>query len=148
MRLSDLADLPFSYAEVGATRGALPEGYHHVRESARIGHGRSRFEEAGAAVLRWGMLRGAGARVRATTDVAEVGAEVIVGLGPVQAPCRVVYVLDEPTVGLDTAGYGWLARVMRAYADQDNRAVLWTCHDAEFAGRVSDVSLSLPQNRR
>lgn len=96
MRLSDLADLPFSYAEVGATRGALPEGYHHVRESARIGHGRARFEEAGAAVLRWGMLRGAGARVRATTDVAEVGAEVIVGLGPVQAPCRVVYVLDEP----------------------------------------------------
>lgn len=59
-----------------------------------------------------------------------------------------VLLLDEPTVGLDTAGYGWLARVMRAYADQDNRAVLWTCHDAEFAGRVSDVSLSLPQNRR
>ena len=58
-----------------------------------------------------------------------------------------VLLLDEPTVGLDTAGYKWLARVMRAYADQENQAVLWTCHDAEFAGRVSDVSLSLPQNR-
>jgi uncharacterized protein (UPF0548 family) len=42
------------------------------------------------------MLRGAGLRVRATTEVATVGSEVIVGLGPVRAPCRVVYVVDEP----------------------------------------------------
>lgn len=96
MRLSDLANLPFTYPEIGATRGPLPGGYHHVRETAPIGHGRDRFEAAGDAVLRWGMLRGAGARVRATSEVACVGAEVIVGLGPVSAPCRVVYVLDEP----------------------------------------------------
>jgi uncharacterized protein (UPF0548 family) len=42
------------------------------------------------------MLRGAGLRVEATTQVAAVGSEVIVHLGPVQAPCRVVYVVDEP----------------------------------------------------
>ena len=96
MRLTDLAGLPFTYAELGATQGPLPDGYHHVGESATIGHGRERFEAAGDAVLRWGMLRGAGARVRATSEVAHVGAEVIVGLGPVSAPCRVVYVLDEP----------------------------------------------------
>ena len=41
------------------------------------------------------MLRGAGVKVEATTEVAAVGSEVIVGLGPVQAPCRVVYVVDE-----------------------------------------------------
>ncbi len=46
--------------------------------------------------MRWGMLRGAGVKVEATTEVAAVGSEVIVGLGPVQAPCRVVYVVDEP----------------------------------------------------
>ncbi len=91
-----LADLPLTYPDVGATAGPLPAGYHHVRESAVIGHGRARFEEASAAVLRWGMLRGAGARVDATSEVAAVGSEVIVGLGPVRAPCRVVYVLDEP----------------------------------------------------
>ena len=61
-----------------------------------IGHGRRRFDEAADAVMRWGMLRGAGVRVDATTPVAAVGSEVIVGLGPVRAPCRVVYVLDEP----------------------------------------------------
>ena len=96
MKLSDLAALPLTYSEVGATAGTLPRGYHHVHESAVIGRGRKRFDEAAQAVMRWGMLRGAGARVEPTTEVAEVGSEVIVRLGPVRVPCRVVYVVDEP----------------------------------------------------
>ena len=60
MRLSDLATLPLTYREVGATAGPLPAGYHHMRKSAVIGSGRRRFEDAAAAVMRWGMLRGAG----------------------------------------------------------------------------------------
>ena len=67
-----------------------------MTKSAVIGKGRPRFEEAAAKVMRWGMLRGAGARVKASNDVAEPGAVVIVRLGPVRAPCRVVYVIDEP----------------------------------------------------
>ena len=96
MKLSDLAALPLTYAEVGATAGPLPAGYHHLKKSAVIGRGRRRFEEAADGGMRWGMLRGAGLRVEATTDVAAVGSEVIVHLGPVRAPCRVVYVVDEP----------------------------------------------------
>ncbi|ULE32858.1 DUF1990 family protein [Mycobacterium sp. IDR2000157661] len=95
MKLSDLAALPLTYREVGATAGDLPSGYHHVRKSAVVGHGRARFEQAAADGMRWGMLRGAGIRVQATTEVADVGSEVIVHLGPVAAPCRVVYVVDE-----------------------------------------------------
>jgi uncharacterized protein (UPF0548 family) len=96
VKLSDLAALPLTYAEVGATAGLLPAGYHHVQRSAVIGRGRSRFEEAADRGMRWGMLRGAGVRVEATTAVAAVGSQVIVHLGPVRAPCRVVYVVDEP----------------------------------------------------
>jgi len=96
MKLTDLPALPLTYSEVGATAGTLPAGYHHVQKTAVIGRGRQRFEEAAAAGMRWGMLRGAGVKVRATTEVAAVGSEVIVGIGPVQAPCRVVYVVDEP----------------------------------------------------
>jgi len=96
VKLSDLAGRPFTYAEVGATASLLPEGYHHVRLSSPIGTGRSRFEQAGAAVMRYGMLRGAGLRVAATTEVAEVGTDVLGKLGPFAAPCRVVYVVDEP----------------------------------------------------
>ncbi len=96
MRLSDLGGLPYTYSEIGATAGPPPAGYHHVHGSAVIGHGRTRFEEAAQKVMRWGMLRGAGLAVTASTEVAAVGSEVIVGIGPVRAPCRVVYVVDEP----------------------------------------------------
>ena len=96
MRLNELAALPLSYTEVGATAGPLPAGYHHIERSAVIGRGRHRFEEAADTGMRWGMLRGAGLRVEATTEVAAVGSDVVVHLGPVQAPCRVVYLVDEP----------------------------------------------------
>jgi len=91
-----LAALQLTYRDVGATAGPMPDGYHHVRKSAVIGSGRTRFEDAAAKVMRWGMLRGAGVRVDATSDVAAVGSEVLVGIGPVRAPCRVVYVIDDP----------------------------------------------------
>ena len=96
MKLSDLAALPLTYSDVGATAGPLPAGYHHVHKSAVIGRGRQRFEQAATAGMRWGMLRGAGIKVEATTDVAAVGSDVLVHLGPVPAPCRVVYVVEEP----------------------------------------------------
>jgi uncharacterized protein (UPF0548 family) len=95
VKLSDLATMTFTYQQVGATAGELPDGYHHVRKSAVIGNGRPRFDDAAARVMRWGMLRGRGVRVEASSEVAAVGSEVLVGLGPLRAPCRVVYVLDE-----------------------------------------------------
>lgn len=95
MKLHDLAWLSLSYPEAGATAGNLPAGYRHTRASAVIGTGRDRFERAGDSVLRWGMQRGAGLRVQATSESAAVGTELIVRIGPVPAPCRVVYVLDE-----------------------------------------------------
>ncbi|PRC43343.1 DUF1990 domain-containing protein, partial [Mycobacterium sp. ITM-2017-0098] len=96
MKLTDLAGKPLTYTEIGATAGPMPTAYHHVQKSAVIGRGRDRFEQAAAEGMRWGMLRGAGLRVEATAPVAAVGAEVLVHLGPVMAPCRVVYVVDEP----------------------------------------------------
>ena len=40
----------------------------------------------------------AGLRVEASTEVAVVDAVVMVRLGPLPAPCRVVYVIDEPDI--------------------------------------------------
>lgn len=95
MKLSDLAGRAVTYTDVGATAADMPAGYRHVRATRRIGHGRRRFEQAAESVLRYGMLRGAGLRVDATTEVARVGSDVLGRLGPFVAPCRVVYVLDE-----------------------------------------------------
>jgi uncharacterized protein (UPF0548 family) len=95
MDLANIAGMPFTYREVGATAGHLPDGYHHVRESAVIGRGRGRFDAAAARVMEWGMLRGAGLRVTPSSEIAQVGSVVVVRMGPVGAPCRVVYVVDE-----------------------------------------------------
>jgi len=98
--LDALADQPLTYQEVGATAAAqLPSGYHHLSESAQIGTGDQRFEQAADAVMHWGMQRGAGLRVQASSDVVVVSAVVVVKmLGLIRAPCRVVYVIDEPDV--------------------------------------------------
>lgn len=96
MKLTDLTAKPLTYTEVGATAGAMPTGYRHLLRSSVIGRGRDRFEQAAAQGMRWGMLRGAGLRVESSSSVADVGAEVLVHLGPMVAPCRVVYVVDEP----------------------------------------------------
>ncbi len=96
MKLADLSGLPLTYPDVGATATTPPTGYAVVRRSLRIGSGRPRFEEAAGKVMRYGMLRGAGLRVDATTEVARVGTDVLGRLGPFVAPCRVVYVVDEP----------------------------------------------------
>jgi uncharacterized protein (UPF0548 family) len=102
--LAALEELPLTYPDVGATAaGELPAGYDHLRVEKQIGTGRERFERAAEAVMHWGMQRGAGLRVRASSEVAAVDTVVIVRMGFLPAPCRVVYVVDEP----DIRGFGY-----------------------------------------
>ncbi|MFF0816860.1 DUF1990 family protein [Rhodococcus sp. NPDC003318] len=89
-----------TYAEVGATAGPLPPGYHHVERSRTIGRGRDTFDDAAARLMSWDLQRRAGLEVAAATPTAVTGARVTVRLrvGPLHtdAPCQVVYVVDEP----------------------------------------------------
>jgi len=48
--------------------------------------------------MHWGMQRGAGLRVQASSGVAVADAVVLVRMGFLPAPCRVVYVIDEPDI--------------------------------------------------
>ncbi|CAM4436178.1 hypothetical protein MB901379_01921 [Mycobacterium basiliense] len=100
MDLDALADLQLTYPEVGATAaGQLPPGYGHLSVSAPIGTGRDRFEQAADSVMHWGMQHGAGLHVQASSTIAVVSAVVVVRMmGLLRAPCRVVYVIDEPDV--------------------------------------------------
>jgi uncharacterized protein (UPF0548 family) len=95
-QLAKYTGQPFTYPDVGATAHALPPGYDHYHRTAEIGEGRERFAAAVEAVMTWAMQRGTGLGVTASHDRAEPGATVVVGRGPVKAPCRVVYVVDEP----------------------------------------------------
>ena len=97
--LQTLEELPLTYREVGATAAVeLPAGYGHQHAEKQIGTGQQRFERAADAVMRWGMQRGAGLRVRASSEVAAVDTVVVVRMGFLPAPCRVVYVIDEPDI--------------------------------------------------
>ncbi|HEY8730272.1 MAG TPA: DUF1990 domain-containing protein [Acidothermaceae bacterium] len=97
--LGSLARQPFSYREVGATASVLPTGYHQVRRSDLIGHGRDCFEAAADALMTWQMHRRAGLHVDASDERARVDAVVLMRLGPswsmVRVPCRVVYEVEE-----------------------------------------------------
>jgi uncharacterized protein (UPF0548 family) len=101
--LAALEELPLTYPEVGATQdfqqaGTLPAGYDHQHAERQIGTGRQRFEQAADAVMRWGMQRGSGLRVQASSETAVVDAVLVVRMGFLPAPCRVVYVVDEPDI--------------------------------------------------
>lgn len=91
---------PFTYPETGATNGEFPSGYHHLRLRLRIGTGRALFEAAAREILTYRMQRGTGIFASAGTPSAAPGTALTVrlGIGPlaINAPCRVVYVLDEP----------------------------------------------------
>jgi uncharacterized protein (UPF0548 family) len=95
-----LADAELTYHEVGATAGDLPAGYHQFTRSLPIGYGHQHFVNAGDAVRQWQVQLGAGHQVFASSPIAVAGALLILGLGigslRLQAPCRVVYAVDEP----------------------------------------------------
>ena len=89
-----------TYPERGATAGPLPPGYRHLRRETLLGEGGRVFERAGAALTTWGMHRGAGLRLDATSSTATVGVTLVqaVRVGPVwaTAPCQVVTQVQEP----------------------------------------------------
>jgi uncharacterized protein (UPF0548 family) len=89
----------FSYAEVGATAGAMPDGYAIYRGREELGRGETCFRRAKAALDDWRQLRlgwldvfpnGVPLKVG---EVVAVGAR-IAGVWSLNA-CRIVYVVDE-----------------------------------------------------
>jgi uncharacterized protein (UPF0548 family) len=100
------ADFALTYAEVGATSGTLPAGYHHLDVSRVVGQGRDWFDVAAARVLTWEVQRRAGLSVDAPREVA-LGVRAVlrmrVGPVPVRAPVEVVVVTAEP----DRVGFAY-----------------------------------------
>lgn len=87
--------LPVTYAEIGATAGDLPAGYHHLHVERVIGHGRQAFERAADDLLAGYVQRRAGARVRLSETPIREGTQVQMQLRlwPLRfnIPCLVVW---------------------------------------------------------
>jgi uncharacterized protein (UPF0548 family) len=95
-----LAGTELTYLEVGATAGGLPRRYHHLNCRVSIGHGRQLFTDAAEAVQAWHVQVAAGLKVSVSSPTAVPGTDLVlgIGIGPLRldAPCRVVYAVDEP----------------------------------------------------
>ncbi|MFF7000003.1 DUF1990 family protein [Streptomyces sp. NPDC008313] len=88
---------PFTYEDVGATREDLcPPGFHRLHVRTRIGEGEAVFRRASEAVLTWEMHRAVGVGIATAADRVAPDVEVTVRIGPVRAPCRVVWTAEEP----------------------------------------------------
>src|ERR1700726_4652306 len=69
-------ELPFSYAEVGATRKNMPDGYTIDHNRVKLGHGEQTYERAVEALRRWRHLDLERTKIVAAETRIEVGATV------------------------------------------------------------------------
>jgi uncharacterized protein (UPF0548 family) len=111
------ATAPYSYPEVGATRGAPPPGYAIDRASFEVGRGAADLAAATAALRGWRHADDPGGKIRVCAPRPPVvpGATVVMlahhlGVWTLSA-CRVVYVVDEPR--RFAFAYGTLEHVVR-----------------------------------
>jgi len=93
------AALAFSYADVGASRVAVPAGYTCDHNRVRVGRGEAAFEAGKAALRGWKMFAIPGIELCWPSAPIAVGTTVAIlaGSGFIWSlnACRIVYVLDE-----------------------------------------------------
>ncbi len=99
---------PFTYSEVGATAAGAPPGYYSYSRSRRT-YGID-VQAATDRLLTWKIHEAAGLTVASSSERVAAGtvARVSLGVGPLrlQAPCKVVYLVEEP--GRTGFAYGTL----------------------------------------
>ncbi|GAA2603417.1 DUF1990 domain-containing protein [Paractinoplanes durhamensis] len=81
-----------TYSPVGGTRTSeRPPGFRHLFFRMPLGTGASRYAQAGAHILSFRMHRATGAKIVASAATAAPGVQLTVGLGPLRAPCEIVW---------------------------------------------------------
>ncbi|EFV14942.2 DUF1990 family protein [Segniliparus rugosus] len=130
---------PFTYSAQGATRGETDRQrfFLPLAASKAIGTGEARFHRAAAAVLTWQAQRGAGITVRASASFVAEGEVVDQRVGPVSAPCRVVYVVDEPR----RKGFAYGTLPGHPERGEERFLVSWDPQTDEVRVEVSSISL-------
>ncbi len=151
--------LELTYAEVGASVGTLPPGYHHIDVVTDAGAGEADFIRLTDGLLRWRLQPAAGLVTAASAPTARPGVTVVNATGGVAgllAPCRVTALVEEPRrrgfaygalpghplVGEECFTAEWLP---------DDRVVLRICSFSNPAGREPAAAARVAQaaiNRR
>ena len=96
-----MSDLTYATVGMTADDGAPPAGFHPLRVRIRLDPGS--FEAAAEALFHWRMHRAVPLGVSATAAEAAPGVRVVLRVGPLRAPCEVVWTVRED----DRAGFGY-----------------------------------------
>jgi uncharacterized protein (UPF0548 family) len=147
-------DAPFSYNEVGATRGEFPAGYGALRADSELGRGENYFTKACAAVREWKMFEVPNLRLHFPATPIEAGNVVAVlarhfGFWSLNF-CRIVYVVDEDG---PVRRFGFAYGTLREHAErgEERFVVEWdrnsdrvSYHIASFSRPAGVVVLAAP----
>lgn len=127
-------DLPFSYADAGASRGGeAPAGYAVDHNRARLGEGEETFDRAVAALRAWKMFDVGWVRVFPSDAPIEAGTTVAVvgrhhGLFSLNA-CRIVYSFDEDDGEVRRRGFAYGTLPEHTERGEERFTVEWRRED-------------------
>ncbi len=129
--LARVGDAPFSYDEVGASRGDArrpPRGYQFDHNRRRLGQGRAAFDAACEALRRWEMFQlgwvepgDPAAPLTPHTSVAVLARAF--GLWSLNA-CRIVYAIDQATP-IRTFGFAYGTLPDHAERGEERFTIEW-----------------------
>ncbi|MBM3803916.1 MAG: DUF1990 domain-containing protein [Acidimicrobiia bacterium] len=141
--LASQQESPFSYAEVGATRGKLPTGYAIDRNRVKLGAGPEAFCHAVQALRHWQMFQLGWLELFDSNTAIRAGATVAVlarhfGFWSLNSS-RVVYVFN------DDRSYGFAYGTLRDHAEQGEErfSVDWSSEDDSVSYDI--LAFSRPQ---
>jgi len=127
--IADQAPLPFSYPEVGATRGTPPAGYRIAHHRVGLGSGHAVFERAITALRDWRMFALPGVELCWPDAPIAVGTTVAIlaGAGRLWSlnACRIVYVVDEHDA-LVRAGFAYGTLPEHAVRGEERFLIEWS----------------------
>lgn len=141
-------DLPFSYAEVGASKDKVPSDYPINHRRIRLGSGAEAFARARKAIENWTMYRLDWARLYPPTAPIIVGAVVCVVVNHVFCrslnPCRIVYVLEES--GGEVERYGFAFGTLPGHSEEGEERFVVEWNQADDSVWYELLSFARPHH--
>jgi len=124
---------PFSYHQVGCSRGKPPVGYDVDHNRVLLGHGEAVFLRAKQAIQHWDMFStGITTLYWPDRDILE-GTVVAVRfrVGPLHSfnTCRIIYTIDETTAGVTRFGFAYGTLPDHLEQGEERFSVEWNHED-------------------
>jgi uncharacterized protein (UPF0548 family) len=121
--------LPFNYAEVGATRGELPSGYLVNHARIQLGQGEVVFKKAAEALRAWKMFDTDWAWICWPETPVEAGASVAVlachfGFWSLH-PARIIYLIDEQDERRRRIGFAYGTLMAHGMQGEETFIIEW-----------------------